>query len=96
MNQEKFYIPKHLDDAPKFLLWDIDEAFAFIGPLFFSVMIGKGLLGLFLAFGIYKAWKKVKGSGGQNLIKCLIYWYYPKSILGLKKTPDSSIKNFIG
>jgi conjugal transfer pilus assembly protein TraL len=96
MSQEKFYIPKHLDDMSKFLLWEIDEALAFIIPLFLGFMMGKGLFGLVAAFLCFHFWKKVKGAGGKNLIRSLIYWHYPKSILGLKATPDSSIRNFIG
>ena len=96
MSQEKFYIPKHLDDMPKFLLWNVDEALAFIIPLFFGFMLGKGLIGLFVAVLCFHFWKKVKGAGGQNFIKYLIYWNYPKSVLGLVATPDSAIRNYIG
>jgi conjugal transfer pilus assembly protein TraL len=96
MSQEKFYIPKHLDDMPKFLLWDIDIALFFIVPFFFGFLIGKGFIGLVCAFLFSHYWKKIKGTGGQNFIQYLVYWYYPKSILGLKATPDSSIRNYIG
>ncbi len=102
MNQEKFYIPKHLDDMPKFLLWNVDEAVSFIIPLFLGFMLGKGLIGLLVAVLCFHSWKRIKssngakGSGGQNFIKYLIYWNYPKSILGLASTPDSSIRNYIG
>jgi len=34
MSLEKFYIPKHLDDAPRFLLWSIDEAMSALVPVF--------------------------------------------------------------
>ncbi|MFT6220594.1 MAG: type IV conjugative transfer system protein TraL [Rickettsiales bacterium] len=96
MNQEKFYIPRHLDDIPKFLLWDIDVALCFLVPFFFGFMISQTLIGLFCAFLATYYWKRVKGSGQQNFIRYLIYWYYPKSVLGLKATPDSSIRNYIG
>lgn len=96
MSQEKFYIPKHLDDPAKFLLWQIDEAVAFILPLFFGFMIGKGLISLFVAIICFHCWRRVKGVGGKNLIRSLIFWYYPKSILGLKATPESRTRNFIG
>ena len=99
MSQEKFYIPKHLDDMPKFLLWNVDEAVAFIVPLFLGFVLGKGLIGLFVTVLCFHFWKKIKGSrgqGGQNFIKYLIYWNYPKWVLGLAATPDSSIRNYIG
>lgn len=96
MSLEKFYIPKHLDDAPKFLLWSIDEAMSFIVPLFIGVMMNMGVVGVIVAIATFKMWKKIKGTGGgSNLIKCIIYWYYPCHVLGLKATPDSSIKSYI-
>ncbi len=64
MSQEKFYIPKHLDDMPKFLLWNIDEAMAFILPLFLGLMLGKGIIGLMVSFLCFHFWKKIKGVGG--------------------------------
>lgn len=96
MSLEKFYIPKHLDDAPRFLLWSIDEAMSAMIPLFLGVLMSLGIASPILALISFKSWKKVKGSGGSSLVKAFIYWHYPSSILGLKATPDSSIKNFIG
>jgi len=96
MSQEKFYIPKHLDDAPKFLLWDMDVALCFIVPFFFGFLIGQTIISLIIAFSITYHWKRIKGNGQQNLIRYLIYWHYPKSVLGLKATPESSIRNYIG
>ena len=95
MDSEKFYLPKRLDDAPRFLLWSIDEAFSILIPLFFGMVMGLGILTPILAFLSGYCWKKVKGSGGSNLLKAIIYWYYPRSILGLKSAPDSSIKKYI-
>jgi len=95
MNLEKFYIPKHLDDAPRFLLWSIDEAMSAMIPIFLGTFMGIGIFGPVLAIISFKSWKKIKGSGGQGLLKKLIYWHYPRSVLGLKSTPDSSVKNYI-
>ncbi len=96
MSLEKFYIPKHLDDAPRFLLWSVDEAMAAMIPLFFGILMGMGVFTPILAIISFKSWKKIKGSGGSSLLKSLIYWHYPRTLLGLKATPDSSIKNYIG
>lgn len=101
MSQEKFYIPKHLDDIPKFLLWDVDVALFFITPFFLGFLMGKALVGLVCAALCVHYWKKTKGMGGKNLIRSLIYWHYPKSVLGfniigLKTTPDSKVRNYIG
>ena len=96
MNLEKFYIPRHLDDAPRFLLWSVDEAMSVILPVFLGIVLGFGILTLILPIICFKSWKKIKGSGGQGVVRRLIYWYYPKEILGLKATPESAIRNYIG
>ena len=95
MNLEKFYIPKHLDDAPRFLLWSIDEAMSVLIPVFIGAMLSLGFMTPILAIISFKSWKKIKGSGGQSLLKSIIYWHYPRDILGLKSTPDSAVRNYI-
>lgn len=96
MSLEKFYIPRHLDDAPRFLLWSVDEAMSALIPIFLGAVLGLGILTPIFGIISFKSWKKIKGSGGQGLLKSIIYWFYPVSVLGLKKTPDSSIKHYIG
>ena len=95
MSLEKFYIPKHLDDAPRFLLWSIDEAMSALVPVFLGAVLSLGLFIPIFAIICYKSWKRIKGSGGQGFVRAIIYWYYPKLILGLVATPDSSIRNYI-
>lgn len=95
MGQEKFYIPKHLDDPPRFLLWSMDEAMSAMLPIFLGTMMGLGIIGPILSIISFKSWKKIKGSGGQGLLRSIIYWYYPRDLLDLKSTPYSSIKSYI-
>ncbi len=95
MNLEKFYIPRHLDDAPKFLFWSVDEAMIILIPIFFGIMINMTILAILLSTVLFKSWKKVKGFGGRGIIQMILYWYYPKSLLDLKYTPDASIKHYI-
>ncbi len=96
MSQEKFFIPKHLDDLPRILLWTIDEAFSFLLPLIVSIMIGSGMIGVILSFSCFYFWRRIKGVGGVSFLKAILYWYYGSKTLGLKNTPDSAIKNYIG
>ncbi len=95
MNSEKFYIPRHLDDAPRFLLWSVDEAMSGLLPVFLGGVMGLGVYSAILALLSFKLWKRIKGSGGQSFVKAAIYWYYPKDVLGLKHMPDSAIRKFI-
>jgi type IV conjugative transfer system protein TraL len=99
MDLEKFYIPKHLDAPPRFLLWSVDEAMSALIPVFLGAVMSLGIFTPIIAIISFKTWKKIKGSsnssGGQGFVKTFIYWNYPSKILGLKATPDSAIKNYI-
>lgn len=95
MSVEKFYIPRHLDDAPRFLFWSIDEAISAIIPFMCGLMFNLKLFTLVIAIISFKGWKKIKGAGGGAAIRAMIYWYYPNQILGTKSLPDSSTKIFI-
>ncbi len=95
MSGEKFFIPRHLDDPPRFLFWSIDDAMVMIFPLFVGIILGFVISGVICSVFLYRTWRGVKGSGGVGIVQCLIYWHYPKSILDLKMTPDSSIKSYI-
>jgi type IV conjugative transfer system protein TraL len=96
MSREQFFIPQHLDDAPRFLFWSVDEAMSVIVPLGFGIILGlKFFITPVLAFASFKGWKKLKGSGGNGVLRAMMYWYYPGSFVGMKALPDSSVKIFI-
>jgi conjugal transfer pilus assembly protein TraL len=95
MSSEKFFIPKHLDDAPRFLFWSIDEAMSAIVPLGFGLILGLKILTPIIAILSFKGWKKLKGSEGSGVLRAMVYWHYPRSVIGLKSLPDSSAKIFI-
>lgn len=95
MSSEKFFIPKHLDDAPRFLFWSIDEAMSAIVPLGFGLILGLKILTPIIAIISFKSWKKLKGCEGSNILRAMIYWHYPNNIIGVKSLPDSATKIFI-
>lgn len=95
MSTEKFYIPRHLDDKPKFLFWSIDEAMSAILPLTCGLIMGLKLLTPVITIISFKGWKKFKGSNGGGALRAMMYWHYPSKMVGVKAIPDSSIKIFI-
>lgn len=95
MSTEKFFIPKHLDESERLLVLSTDEAMVILVPLFVGYGTGHFLLSVLVAFYAFRFWKKIKGNEGIQYVKALIYWYYPKNILGLKYVPDSSVRHFI-
>jgi len=93
---DAFYIPKHLDDPERWLFWTVDEALILIAPFFLGVMMDFYLIGIVMSITLYLLYKKFKSTGADNLIQYLIYWYFPKWLSGLKATPPSYIRTYIG
>jgi hypothetical protein len=51
MSEENHIIPKHLDDPPMYLMWDADEAYAFLGPVFVVVTLSPSLVNFLIGGG---------------------------------------------
>ncbi|ODU89857.1 MAG: type IV conjugative transfer system protein TraL [Thiobacillus sp. 65-69] len=88
-------IPTRLDDPPKFMWWDFDVAMLFMSFFVFGLVTGWILS--FSIVGILFAWLYRKSKAGQHRAygMHLIYWHLPVN-LGMKATPPSSIREYIG
>lgn len=93
---EAFYIPKHLDDPERWLFWTVDEALVLIAPFFLGVMLNFYLIGMIMSITLYLLYRKFKSTGANNLIQYMIYWYFPHYMSGLKHTPPSYIRTYVG
>lgn len=96
MNQEHHgYIPRNLDNLPRFGLWDIYQALLFLITFGFGVSMHLLLPGLLL--GILLAWSYGRLSSGQQqgLLIHLLYWYTPLGD-GYNVIPPSDKRHFIG
>jgi len=94
-NQDSPTIPTRLDDPPKFMWWDFDVAMLFMSFFVFGLITG--WLVSFTVFGLVMAWLYRKAKFGQHRAYGihLLYWHLPVN-LGMKATPPSSIREFIG
>lgn len=88
-------IPTRLDDPPKFMWWDFDVAMLFMSFFVFGLVTG-WILSFSLA-GLMAAWFYRKSKAGQHRAygMHLLYWHMPVN-LGMRATPPSSIREFIG
>ncbi len=88
-------IPTRLDDPPKFMWWDFDVAMLFMSFFVFGVISG-WILSFSLA-GLFAAWIYRKSKAGQHRAygMHLLYWNLPVN-LGMRATPPSSIREYIG
>lgn len=88
-------IPTRLDDPPKFMWWDFDVAMLFMS--FFVFGLETGWILSFSLAGLMAAWFYRKSKAGQHRAygMHLLYWHMPVN-LGMRATPPSSIREFIG
>jgi type IV conjugative transfer system protein TraL len=101
MSEESHIIPKHLDDPPMYLMWDADEAYAFLGPVFVVVTLSPSLvnflIGGVLGYFTSRTLASIKYAGGKQLIKHALYWYTPTdACFKFKRTPNSDVREFAG
>jgi type IV conjugative transfer system protein TraL len=101
MSEESHTIPKHLDDPPMYLMWDADEAYAFLGPVFIVVALSPSLMnfliGGILGYFTSHALARIKSAGGRQLIKHALYWYTPTDAwFKFRRTPGSDIRELVG
>ncbi len=101
MSEESHIIPKHLDDPPMYLMWDADEAYAFLGPVFlvvaFSPSLMNFLLGGILGFFSMRTLARIKSAGGKQLHQHALYWYTPTDAwFKFRRTPSSDVREFVG
>lgn len=88
------YVPRRLDDPPKFLFWDFDVAIlAFVG-IFIGVYGGFVWFGLISGLACAAGWSRLKAGKHPGMAQHVIYYFagLPK----LKELPASHIKELVG
>ena len=90
------YIPRRLNDIPKFILWDADVAMIAI------VMIGLGIIAGMLLFctvlGVAAAYgfSRLKSTKHQAHALHFLFWHSPDMLLKFRRTPPSYMREMIG
>ena len=94
--QQKYYIPRYLDEPMRIILWTWDEVSIFILPMFlFYELTNQLLVGIVMGLLGFVGLKKLKGDQGHYFLRHLMYWHLP-TIVRFKKTPPSFIREYIG
>lgn len=94
MNDALLAIPQHLDDPPRFLFWDLDEAILFMLALVLGLMVDLVFLGGATGVVLVIAYGKAKSGRHRAYALHLMYWHLPVT-LGFRRTPPSWIREFI-
>lgn len=95
-DEQKYDLPRFLDEPLRLILWTWDEWLVFLVPLGCSFWVfNQFLLGLFLGLLAFFGLKKLKGDQGTHFLKSFFYWHFPR-FLQLRCTPASYIREYIG
>lgn len=94
MNDALLAIPQHLDDPPRFLFWDLDEAILFMLALVLGLMVDLVFFGGATGVALVLAYGKAKSGRHRAYALHLMYWHLPVT-LGFRRTPPSWIREFI-
>lgn len=92
----KLGIPRTLDSPPKLLWWDADQAILVSGCLVFGMAIGSPVIGVLLGGGIGVVYGRAKSGKHPMFAFHIMYWYLPGALLGLKRTPSSDYREYVG
>jgi conjugal transfer pilus assembly protein TraL len=88
-------IPKRLNDPPKMMFWELDQAMVFMAALMLGITVEMTLTSM--AVGLLAAWGygKLKSGKHRGFAKHALYWYTP-FVNGMRRTPPSHIREFLG
>lgn len=88
------YIPRRLDDQPKFLFWDWDVAMVAFMGIFVGIYGGFIWFGVAAGIGLAAGWSRLKAGKHPGMAAHVMYWFtgLPK----LKELPASHVKELIG
>ena len=96
MEVEAYYIPRQLDEPERLLFWSMDEALLMLLPVGIGIMSGFILTGVIAGIMFFLLWKKIKGAGQVNLAMYGVYWFFPSILSGMKFTPPSYQRFYLG
>ncbi|MFA7606518.1 type IV conjugative transfer system protein TraL [Sedimenticola hydrogenitrophicus] len=95
MDQERYLIPRRLDDPPQFFFWDADEAILVIFFTLMGALLGQILVGVVIGLLLSRGFARVKAEGGRGIIARFLYWYTPSAWWFRGRAP-SHVREYVG
>lgn len=95
MDEEDFWIPRHLDAPPLLFMWEADSAILVIVCILIGGLLNMFLMGVVLAVVLGRGYAHLKEEGGRGLIMKILYWYTPSDVWLTRRIP-SHIREYIG
>ena len=85
---DKYHIPQHLDNPLTILLLPLDELGVLLLPIITGLFFTAAFMGFVIGVVLLVGLKKLKGDGGGQSLKLLVYWTLPP-LMGFKWMPPS-------
>lgn len=76
MTDNRYYIPKHIDEPTKIFIFTLDEAGILGVTVLVSSFAGYMILGLLFAIILTLSYKKLKGREVSAFLQRYIYWNF--------------------
>lgn len=96
-DRDFYFIPSHLDDQAKILIWDMDEAMGILGGLSVGIIVKQLIIFVLIGFFLSYVIAKTKAARGRGFLAAICYWHLPhNSLFRFKRYPASYIRDIVG
>jgi conjugal transfer pilus assembly protein TraL len=89
------YVPKYLDEPPKFLLWTYPQFVCLCAPFLLGLMIKQMLWGLLVSVILMWVLRQCKQMFKDVNVMSLLYWHLPHQKI-FQNLPQSYIREYLG
>lgn len=89
-------IPRRLNDSPRMFWWDLDLALLVFSLTLLGMIAGYFMTGAALGVAAAGVYSMAKSGKHPAYALHLAYWYLPESVVKLKRTPPSHLRELIG
>ena len=93
---DRYVIPRRLDDPELIGFWTLDEFAGMIIPFTWGILAQHIFIGIGLSFGAWFALRKAKAGRASSWVLHAAYWYLPAGFTGLRMTPPSHCRLLAG
>ena len=96
MQDAALNIPRRLNDPPRMFWWDLDLALLVLAATLLGMIAGYFVTGVAGGLLAALAYSRTKSGKHPAYALHLIYWRLPESVMKLKATPPSHLRELIG
>jgi len=89
-------VPQYLDEPERILIFTPDEFIVCTCVFVGFVLAWKPFIGIIATFLLYQLYTKAKAGLSAQRVWARAYWFIPVSVMSMKRSPDSVIREWVG